>query len=137
MSFWVNLAAAAAGGAVGAAGRYALSVWAKAALGPAFPWGTLIANIAGGFAMGALAAALLGRAAVSTPGADPGLWPALLLAGLLGGFTTFSAFSLETILLIETGRPAAAAVYVFGSVTLCVGAAALGLALARAYWLGS
>lgn len=135
LSYWINLAAAACGGAVGAAGRYAVGVWAKSTLGAGWPWGTLIVNASGGLIMGVGAALIFGRTATPQAGVDVGLWPALLLTGLLGGFTTFSAFSLETVLLAEVGRPAAAAAYAVCSVLTCVAAAALGLALARAYLL--
>jgi CrcB protein len=91
--------------------------------GPGFPWGTLTVNLAGGLAMGLLAGAFAGRNYVDRP-----LW-LLLGVGLLGGFTTFSAFSLDLFLMLERGRPGAALGYAAGS--------ALGalLLLAAGWWI--
>jgi CrcB protein len=109
----------ALGGAAGSALRHLVSVAALAALGPAFPWGTLAVNILGSAAIGVAAGAgLEGPARL------------LLVTGFLGGFTTFSAFSLETGLLLER-HPALAALYVAASVLLGLGAFALAWMLAR------
>lgn len=113
-----------AGGAIGSAGRYALSSWALARFGPGFPWGTLIANVLGGAAMGVLAGSLL------RGGSEP--VRLLLGIGLLGGFTTFSAFSLESWTMIERGDWGAALAYMLGSLTLSIAALAAGLAATRA-----
>ena len=113
----------AIGGAIGAALRYLAGAGIARLAAPGFPVAILAVNVIGSFAMGMLAAALA-RAA-------PHLAP-LLLTGVLGGFTTFSAFSLETVQLIEEGRTGGAALYVALSVGLSVGALALGLALGRA-----
>ncbi len=124
-----SLALVACGGAIGAMLRYvsvaAVMRWA----GPGFPYGTMTVNVAGSLAMGALAVLLLER----SPGGWDRLAP-LLLTGLLGGFTTFSAFSLDVLDLLERGRMAAAAGYVAGSVLLSVLGLWLGLALGRTVW---
>jgi fluoride exporter len=103
-----------AGGGVGAVLRYELGRWMTHWLGPqvvtAFPWATLAANIIGSLAMGLLA----GFLARHGQGGDTARL--LLGVGLLGGFTTFSAFSLELMLLIERGQPGTAFVYAAVSV---------------------
>ena len=106
----------ALGGAAGSAARALVGLWLP------FPLGTLMVNVAGGLAMGVLWAVL-------APGSAPA---ALLMTGVLGGFTTFSAFSLDTLRLLEGGRVAAAGLYVLASVGLSLGACAAGLALGRA-----
>jgi len=90
-----------------------------------FPWGTLAVNILGSFILGTLIEAM---ALVWSPGQEV---RALLTVGMLGAFTTFSTFSLETILLIERGHTAAAMGYIASSLLLSVGALFLGLRLAR------
>ena len=124
----IQLAAVAAGGALGAALRYLGMRWATHAL-PGFPWGTMIVNVAGSLVMGLLAVALMER--------FPGSWgrfAPFLMTGVLGGFTTFSAFSLDALVLIERGRMLAALGYVAGSVGLAILALWAGLALGRAIW---
>jgi CrcB protein len=112
---------AAVGGAIGAAARHGAGLAAAQAFGAGFPWATLFVNIVGGFLMGVLA------------GVSSSLDVRVFLGvGILGGFTTFSAFSLETLQLLERGAIAAAAGYVCASVFLALGAAALGLYCARA-----
>lgn len=111
----------ALGGAAGSVARYWVGVAVARVLGLAFPWGTLIVNVVGGLAMGAMAARI---------GPDNENLRLLLGVGLLGGFTTFSAFSLETVRLIEHG-PAQAAMYVAASLLLSVGACWAGFALGR------
>ena len=107
-----------AGGALGAVARYAVSL--LAARWPAFPVGTLAINVAGCLAIG-----LLGSTVTSEPAR------LFLLTGILGGFTTFSAFGLETQALASQGRPGLAALYVALSVGAGLGAVWLGKALAR------
>lgn len=108
----------ALGGAAGSVARYGVNRAALAAFGPGFPAATLAVNILGSFLMG-LAAPRAGQ-----------LGP-LLMTGLLGGFTTFSAFSLDAVTLWTRGQHGAAAAYVAASVALSLGALALGLTLAR------
>lgn len=114
----------AAGGALGAAARYGVSLQAARLLGPDRPWGTLLINVLGGLLMGVLA----GRLATQPGGEGARLF---LGVGVLGGFTTFSAFSLDAVTLIERRDWTAAALYVGVSVTLSIAALALGLALSR------
>lgn len=116
----------AGGGAVGAVMRYALGVQALRTLGPAWPYGTLTANVVGGFLMGMLAGLLAMRG-----GADAEKWRLLLGVGLLGGFTTFSAYSLEVALMLERRAYGPAALYSLGSVVLSVAALFAGLILMR------
>jgi CrcB protein len=115
------------GGAVGAALRYQLGRFVGGiAPGAAWPWGTFTANLIGGFAMGLLA----GWLARGAQGAGEPM-RLLLGVGVLGGFTTFSAFSLETMLMLERGQSALALAYVAASVIGAVGGVALGLTLIR------
>lgn len=116
---WIAL-----GGALGAVLRYLSGVAALRLWGPDFPWGTLFVNVAGGLAMGFAAALILERTGV-------GRAQLFVMTGLLGGFTTFSAFALETLVLIERGRMIAAVGYVGGSVLLSLAALALGLVVGR------
>lgn len=115
-----------AGGAVGAGARHLVGRATLALFGPGFPVGTLAVNILGGFAMGLLVGWLATRAS-----GDEAL-RYLLGVGVLGGFTTFSAFSLDTVLMIERGAIGTAILYVLASVALSIGALMAGLALSRA-----
>ncbi|MEW6273384.1 MAG: fluoride efflux transporter CrcB [Thermodesulfobacteriota bacterium] len=113
-----------AGGFLGAIARYVLSLWIDARLGSLFPWATLAINVAGSFALGALAGSLQ---LASVP-------PEVRLAlgvGFLGAFTTFSTFSYETVKLVEAGAAVTAIAYVVASFALALVAAVLGLALGR------
>jgi CrcB protein len=117
--------AIAVGGALGSVMRYGLSNWVHAFVGRGFPYGTLVVNVLGCLAMGILFVLLVERMGEST------LWRAGLLIGVLGGFTTFSTFSIETFNLIEQGAIARAAGNMVASLVLCVGATWLGVILAR------
>jgi fluoride exporter len=120
-----NIFIVAAGGALGSVCRYLVGVGAYRLLGHGFPWGTLAVNVAGSFAIGVFIELLALRFSGS---------PALRLAvatGFLGGFTTFSTFSLDTLALWERGQPALAAGYVAASVILSLGGLVAGLALVR------
>ena len=116
----------ALGGGAGAVARYLVGMAALRGLGPHWPWGTFAVNVLGGFLMGALAGYLAHRG-----GADQERWRLLLGVGLLGGFTTFSAFSLEAALMIEKRAYGQAFSYTAGSVLLSVAALFAGLMIAR------
>lgn len=116
------------GGALGAAARFQLGGWAARAFGPGLPWGTLIVNVLGALAMG-LVAALAARG-LGEGGLGEG-WRLFLGVGLLGGFTTFSAFSLETVTLIERGALGWAVAYVLASVLGALAALWIGLRLGQ------
>ena len=116
-----------AGGAVGAMGRFLLGRWMFHIMGPGFPWGTLAANVIGALVMGMLVE--LFALKISAPHSIQ----TALTAGLLGGFTTFSAFSLETALMIERNEWLGAASYAAMSVLLCVGALMVGMAIIRSW----
>ena len=114
-----------AGGAVGSGARFLTGRATTAAFGPGFPWGTLAVNLLGGLLMGALVG-VLARAA------DGENWRLLLGVGVLGGFTTFSAFSLDTVTLLQRGDLGLAATYILVSVIGSVAALFAGLQLTRA-----
>jgi CrcB protein len=120
-----QLLAIAAGGGVGALLRYWVSSGTHALLGRGFPYGTLTVNVLGSLMMGFLYVWLLDRI-VTGP-----VVRAFLLIGLLGGFTTFSTFSIESLNLIEAGHILKALVNVLLSVTVCITAAGLGVLIAR------
>ncbi len=113
------------GAGIGGALRHGVNLGAGRWLGAGFPFGTMIVNVAGSFAMGLLAGYFAARPGV---GQHARLF---LTTGILGGFTTFSAFSLDTALLIERNAYGLAAGYALGSVVASVSALFLGLALAR------
>jgi CrcB protein len=117
--------AIAAGGAIGSVARHYMSAQVARLAGSGFPWGILAVNVLGGFVMGLLVEAMALRFQVSEA------WRAFLTVGLLGGFTTFSAFSLDVVLLIERGQTAAALAYIAVSVIASVLALFLGLLLVR------
>ncbi len=117
--------AIAVGGALGSVLRYGLSTWVHSLAGRGFPYGTLAVNVLGCLAMGVLFALLVERMGASA------VWRAGLLIGVLGGFTTFSTFSIETFNLIEQGAMAKAAGNMAASLVLCIGATWLGVILAR------
>jgi CrcB protein len=113
------------GGGIGAALRHGVNVGCARLCGTAFPYGTLTVNVVGSVVMGLLAGyfAFRGEAAQA--------WRLFLTTGILGGYTTFSAFSLDTALLYERGELGLAALYVLLSVALSVGGLFAGLAIVR------
>ena len=119
----------ALGGAIGASLRYWLGLAAARALGPDYPYGTLAANVLGGFLMGLLAGWLAFKVSASTT--SPENMRLFLGVGLLGGFTTFSSFSLEAFRMLESKAYGAFAGYVGGSVVLAIGALIIGMMIAR------
>jgi CrcB protein len=118
-------AAVAAGGAIGSMLRYAVAIVMVERLGPGFPWHTALINVAGSLCIGVVAAY-----AQSSTGLSPYL-SAFLIVGVLGGFTTFSTFSFDTVTLLSES-PVLAVAYCAGSVMLGVLAAIAGLAGGRA-----
>jgi CrcB protein len=118
-----NLLYVLLGGAIGAGARYEVGRLTLRHFGPGFPWGTLSVNLLGGLCMGLLAGSFAGRAFVDRP-----LW-LLIGVGILGGFTTFSAFSLDLFLMLQRGEPGTAFAYALAS---AVGALLL---LAAGWWL--
>ncbi|MWD26572.1 fluoride efflux transporter CrcB [Aquicoccus sp. SCR17] len=120
--FW-SIIQVALGGAAGAVSRYLTNVGAGRLMGSGYPWGTLTVNIAGSFLMGVIVVVLAHLSA--------NRFAPLLMTGFLGGFTTFSAFSLDAMTLWERGQATTAALYVGASVVLSLAAIFAGLALTR------
>ena len=108
------------GGAMGALARHGLITWINSRAGTAFPWGTLTVNLIGSFLIGAL------MGYVGTSPMSPAL-RTLLAVGLLGSFTTFSTYALETVSLVRDGFAMRAAIYAFGSLVLGAAAVCAGL----------
>jgi CrcB protein len=114
------------GAFIGANARYALQTWAAARWGADFPYGTLIINISGSLILGFFVTLVTQRVAIPTE------WRVFVTVGLLGGFTTFSSFSVETLNLVQMSRWLPALLYLTGNVVLGVIGAYLGMILARA-----
>ena len=117
-----NVLLVAAGGAIGAVSRYVLSIWSVAFFGLGFPWGTFLINVSGSFLIGVV----LG---LTQTGVLPAGARTFLAVGVLGGYTTFSSFSFETLSLISKGHYASALLYSLGQVALGLAAAYMGLFL--------
>ncbi len=115
----------AAGGATGALMRYWMSNGIYALLGRGFPYGTLTVNVTGSLLMGFLYVFMIERMDISVE------WRAGLMIGLLGAFTTFSTFSIETLNLLESGEQLKAAMNILLSVTLCILGCWLGMVVGR------
>jgi len=115
----------AAGGAAGALMRYWMSNGVYAFLGRGFPYGTLTVNVVGSLLMGFCYVFMIERMDVSVE------WRAALMIGLLGAFTTFSTFSIETLNLLESGEQLKAALNILLSVTLCIIGCWLGMIVGR------
>jgi CrcB protein len=113
------------GGGLGATLRHVINMTCARCMGAAFPWGTFIINITGSTVMGLIAGYLAYRGEASQP------WRLFLMTGILGGYTTFSAFSLDTAVLYERGELGLALAYVLGSVVLSIAGLFAGLALVR------
>ncbi len=118
-----TLISVALGGAIGASARYLVNIGAGRLLGLNFPWGTLAVNIVGSFLMGVIATyfGLRGGHRLAP----------FMMTGILGGFTTFSAFSLDAVTLFERGEFMQSGAYVVASVVLSIGALVAGLILTR------
>ena len=113
------------GGGIGASLRHTVNMLSARGFGTAFPWGTFIINISGSLVMGLIAGYLAFKGGASQP------WRLFLMTGILGGYTTFSAFSLDAALLYERGEIASSLFYVLGSVVLSIAGLFAGLALVR------
>ncbi len=103
------------GGGIGSAARYLTNLWALANYGPHYPWGTFTVNVVGSALMGVLTALILARWTPEGGGNELRLF---LTTGILGGYTTFSAFSLDSIVLWQKGEIGTMMVYVLSSVIL-------------------
>jgi fluoride exporter len=115
------------GGGLGAALRHGMNIAAARLLGTAFPYGTLIINVTGSILMGLIAGYFAFKGGASQH------WRLFLTTGILGGYTTFSAFSLDAALLYERGETWSAALYVIGSVVLSILGLFAGLYVIRQY----
>ncbi len=124
-SAFMNIIAIAVGAAIGANLRYSLSIWAAQRWGASFPYGTLIVNVIGSFAIGVVLVLATTRLNLSDPAR------LLIVTGLLGGFTTFSSLSFETYSLITNGSWLAAGIYVISSFGLGIAGVFLGAGIAR------
>jgi fluoride exporter len=122
--FWIWIAL---GSALGGISRHFLTAVVANRWGSDFPWGTLLVNVIGAFLIGVASVFAVGpgRLTLSPNTAQ------FCIVGVLGGFTTFSAFSLQTVQLMQASRWGAATFYIFGSVFLCVAGVALGQTIAR------
>lgn len=118
-----TIAQVAVGGAIGSVLRYLSNVGAMRLIGPGFPWGTVLVNIVGSFAMGVLMVVLAHKGGMR--------FAPFAMTGILGGFTTFSAFSLDSFALYERGQTGLAVCYILGTVALSLAALSLGVLLTR------
>jgi fluoride exporter len=121
-----RLLAVCLGGALGSGARFLLSEWAAASLGTAFPWGTFFVNALGSFLLAIVVYAGVEAAAIS---------PTMRIAlgsGVMGGFTTYSTFSFETMVYLENGSVGLAVLYVVATLAVGLGACMAGWWLARA-----
>jgi CrcB protein len=116
----------AVGGAIGSVARFWMAGAVARLTGPAFPWGTILINILGSCLIGWLAGITVYGRMQNTDSLR-----AFTMAGICGGFTTFSSFSLQTLELLREGQPLAAAANAIGSVLLCLAATAMGFWLSR------
>jgi CrcB protein len=113
------------GGAVGTGARYLLGGFVARVAGPDFPYGTLLINVLGSFLIGVVQQVGLSTLMI------PDTLRLVLAVGVMGGFTTYSSFSYETVKLVETGSWGAAGAYVVFTTTLCLVGCVMGLSLGR------
>ncbi len=118
-----TLLVVALGGAIGSSARYLVNIAVPRLMGHGFPYATMVVNVLGSFLMGVLVVVLAHKGGTR--------FAPFLMTGLLGGFTTFSAFSLDAVKLWEAGQTASAAGYVLGSVGLALVGLFAGMAFAR------
>ncbi len=124
LSEWV---AVASGGAMGAMLRFGAFIWADRVFSRGLPWGSVLVNVLGSALIGVAFVLLVERG-----GLNPA-WRSFLMVGLLGAFTTFSAFSLDTVALIESGALGRAAMYIGLSVVVCIAAAMVAIVMTRSF----
>lgn len=124
---WQSLLAVLLGGGIGSVFRYLVTFGVSQWLGPGFPWWTFIINVTGSFVIGVVAEVVQTRAFAGAP-----LLRIFLMTGILGGYTTFSTFSLDTAQLLQERAALLAFAYAAGSVLLGLAAAFGGIAMARA-----
>jgi len=120
MKAWGLIFGIALFGAIGTLSRYGLSQAAVWVCGPGYPWGTFVVNLSGCFLFGTLVG-------LFKTGTLPSSWETILLTGLLGGFTTFSAFAYENVVLLQQGRFVAFSLHCAGQTVLGLFAVLLGL----------
>lgn len=126
---WQSALAVLAGGGIGAVLRYAITFWMSQRLGPGFPWWTFVINVTGSLLIGIIAESTQMRGVSGSP-----LLRMFLMTGVLGGYTTFSTFSLDTLTLLREGGVPLAFAYAIGSVMIGVAAAFAGIVLARSLY---
>jgi CrcB protein len=124
MHHWLFIAL---GGALGAVGRYAFSNAVNQVWSLSFPLATLLVNVLGSFVMGVMFVVIVDQQHLTAE------WRSVLMVGMLGAFTTFSTFSLETVVLLQRGEVLTAIGYTLISVTLCVAATWLAIVLSRVF----
>jgi fluoride exporter len=125
---FVVMAAVAVGGAIGSVARYLIAGWIQSAAWQGFPFGIFVVNVSGGFVMGLLTELMALKFNVSLP------VRAFLTTGVLGGYTTFSTFSLDSALLIQRGTIPSAVMYIVGSAVFSILALFAGLWIVRAVY---
>ncbi|MDR3497465.1 MAG: fluoride efflux transporter CrcB [Ancalomicrobiaceae bacterium] len=128
---FLNILLVFIGGGIGSVARYLTNLWALANFGPHYPWGTFTVNVVGSALMGSLTAFILARWAPDSGGNELRLF---FTTGILGGFTTFSAFSLDTIVLWERGAIGQAVLYVASTIIVSFAVLAFALVSTRS-WL--
>ncbi|WHA39881.1 fluoride efflux transporter CrcB [Agrobacterium larrymoorei] len=122
----LNILLVALGGAIGSVGRYLVGVWGTRLAGPNFPWGTLTVNIVGAFFIGLMVEMIARRLDASAE------MRVFIVTGIIGGFTTWSSFTLDAVVLFERGALGMSALYIMASLLVSFVAIFAGLALGRA-----
>jgi CrcB protein len=123
--FWLHLLAIGIGGGLGSVARYLTVLWSQQHFPAGFPYGVLLVNVFGSFSIGFFMILFNEKLLL------PPLWRDALLVGILGGFTTFSTFSLDTVRLFLQGESLAAYANIFASLALCLTGTHLGILLAK------
>lgn len=122
----LNIVLVAIGGAIGSVARYLVGVWGVKLAGPNFPWGTITVNVVGAFLIGLMVEMVARRFDASSE------VRVFIVTGIIGGFTTWSSFTLDAVVLFERGDLGLAAVYMLASLVVSFAAIFAGLALGRA-----